>query len=301
MPVVVGILLTLFAWPTARMEPRDLPVGVAGTGPGAEALEQKLGASGDAFDLHSYRDEDAAREAIADRDVYGAFVAGRTGLTVLTASAASPAVAQALSHAAAESQGPGQATPVEVQDVVSAPRGAALASSVLPLVIAGILTGVLASLLASGGLSRAALVVVGSVLAGLVATAIVQSWLEVVDGTWAINAGVLSLLVLAIGSIVVGLHAVLGLRGIGLGLLLMVFVANPFSGVGSAPELLPEPVGDIGQLMPPGAGGNLLRSTGFFDGAAAGEHVAVLLAWVLGGLALLVAGRAGDRARRPAP
>lgn len=92
----------------------------------------------------------------------------------------------------------------------------------------------------------------------------------------------------------------LGLRGIGLGLLLMVFVANPLSGVGSAPELLPEPVGAIGQLMPPGAGGNLLRSTGFFDGAAAGERVAVLLAWVLGGLALLVGGHAGERARRPA-
>ena len=42
----------------------------------------------------------------------------------------------------------------------------------------------------------------------------------------------------------------------------MVLVGNPFSGVGSAPELLPQPVGGIGQLMPPGAGGNLLRSTG---------------------------------------
>ena len=49
----------------------------------------------------------------------------------------------------------------------------------------------------------------------------------------------------------------------------MVLIGNPFSGVGSAPELLPQPIGAIGQLMPPGAGGNLLRSTGFFDGAGA--------------------------------
>jgi hypothetical protein len=67
--------------------------------------------------------------------------------------------------------------------------------------------------------------------------------------------------------------------------------------VGSAPELLPKPVGGIGQLMPPGAGGHLLRSTGFFDGAGAGEHVLVLAVWALAGIALLVV--AGLR-RRPA-
>ena len=72
-----------------------------------------------------------------------------------------------------------------------------------------------------------------------------------------------------------------------------------FSGVGSAPEMLPQPTGAIGRLMPPGAGGNLLRSTGSFDGAAAGGHVAVLLAWALGGLGLLFV--AGLRARRVAP
>jgi len=44
-------------------------------------------------------------------------------------------------------------------------------------------------------------------------------------------------------------------------------------------------------------GGNLLRSTGFFDGAAVGGHVAVLAAWVLLGLgALFVAGLRGRRA-----
>jgi hypothetical protein len=51
--------------------------------------------------------------------------------------------------------------------------------------------------------------------------------------------------------------------------------------------MLPTPAGAIGQLLPPGAGGNLLRSTGFFDGAAAGQHVAVLAAWAIAGLACL--------------
>ena len=29
-PLAVAIVLTLFAWPSARLEPRDLPIGVAG-------------------------------------------------------------------------------------------------------------------------------------------------------------------------------------------------------------------------------------------------------------------------------
>ena len=293
-PVAVAIVLTLFAWPNARLEPRDLPIGVAG--PAAGPLEHKLAEKGGAFDLHRYAGEAAAREAIEDREVYGAFVMTQAGPKVLSASGASSGVAQLLTRAAGEIELPKGAAPVEVEDVAPAPRGAALASSVLPLVIAGLLTGALAALLGSGVLQRAALVVGGSVLAGLVATGIVQTWLDVVDGSWLANAGALSLTVLAIASIMVGLHAALGERGLVLGLLAMVFVANPFSGVGSAPELLPQPVGGLGQLMPAGAGGNLLRSTGFFDGAAAGGHIAVLLAWTVTGLALLLVQPRGRRA-----
>jgi hypothetical protein len=294
-PIAVALVLTLFAWPSARLEPRDLPIGLAGPPAAAKQLVQRLATQEEAFDVHRYADEATARAAIEDREVYGAFVATPGGAKVLTSSAASAAVAQLLAHAAAETQG--QAAPVEAQDVVPAPRGAALASSVLPLVIAGILTGVAAVVLASGGLARVGWVVVGSVLAGLVATAIVQGWLDVVEGDWAANAAALSLTVAAIASAVAGPHALLGERGLILAALTMILIGNPFSGVGSAPELLPEPVGAIGQLLPPGAGGNLLRSTGYFDGAAAGGHVLVLAIWTLTGLAVLLA--AG--ARGPAP
>jgi hypothetical protein len=70
----------------------------------------------------------------------------------------------------------------------------------------------------------------------------------------------------------------------------MVLVGNPWSGIASAPELLPTPVGTIGQLLPPGAGGNLLRSTAFFDNAGAAGHLAVLLTWTALGFAALFAG-----------
>ena len=292
-PLVVALVLTVFAWPNSRLAPRDLPVGVAGPAPTAEGIETKLTQQDGAFDVERYADESAAREAIEDRQVYGAFVATAAGPKVLTGSAASPVVAQLLSHAAAEQN-------AEVEDVVATPKaGGALGSSVLPMVLAGILTGALAALAGSGGRARAGLVLVGSVLAGLAATLVVDSWLGVVEGDWLANAGVLTLTVLAIASTMVGLYALLGRHGLGLGALIMILVGNPFSAAAAAPELLPQPVGGIGQLMPPGAGANLLRSTGFFDGAGAGEHLLVLAIWALAGLAALVVVEARQRVSSP--
>jgi hypothetical protein len=274
-PIAVAVILTLFAWPTAKVGPREVPIGVAG----APAVERVLAAQDGRFEVHRYADEAAARTAIEDREVYGAFAGGK----LLTASAASPAITQMLTHAASES---GQA--VEIEDVVPTTQaGGALAASVLPMVLAGILTGVLAFVTAGDALRRAGLVIAGSVLAGPVATTIIQSWLEVVQGDWLVNAGALSLAVLAIAATVAGLASLFGKAGALAGALTMVFIGNPFSAVAAGPEMLPTPAGAIGQLLPPGAGGNLLRSTGFFDGAAAGQHVAVLAAWVVVGLGAL--------------
>lgn len=113
----------------------------------------------------------------------------------------------------------------------------------------------------------------------------------------------LGLTVPAIGATVAGLAALIGPAGVGLGALLMVLLGNPFSGVTSAPELLPRPVGAIGQLLPPGAGGSLLRSVAFFDGSAAGGAGLTLGLWAAAGLtAVLVGGRRRTpAATAPAP
>jgi hypothetical protein len=172
---------------------------------------------------------------------------------------------------------------------------------VLPLGIAGSIAGLLTILLATGFASRFVVLATASVLGGLTANLVLQSWLDVVGGDWAANAAGLALTILAIGAVVAGLQALIGRTGAVLAGVALALVGNPFSGASSAPELMPQPVGAIGQLMPPGAGANLLRSTGFFDGAAAGGHVAVLAAWAGAGLAaLLVAGLRGAR-RVPAP
>jgi hypothetical protein len=289
-PLLTAVVLLLFAWPASRLEPRHLPVGVAGPPQAARAIEQRLDARSGAFDIHRYADEAAARTAIEDRDIYGALVATPSRSEILVATGASATVAQMIVQAAGEQSGPGAP---RVRDVVPAakhdPRGTGLSSAVLPLVLAGILAGLVATFLSRSLPARAALVTVASVLTGLAAVAIAQPWLGVLEHNWLASWGVFSLVVLSIGSVVTGFEALLGPAGAALGSLTMMIVGNPFSAVSSAPEMLPTPVGAIGQFLPPGAGGNLLRSTAFFDGAAAGAHAAVLAAWVLTGMLALAA------------
>jgi hypothetical protein len=143
-----------------------------------------------------------------------------------------------------------------------------------------------------------------SATAGLGAIAITQGFLGALphdDGTsWA----TLALTVLAVSAPTTGLIALIGPPGLGLGAALMIFIGNPFSGATSAPQLLPTAVSHIGQWLPPGAGASLLRSTAYFNGHGGDGHLAVLIAWIVLGLAAIVAGHHAPlrfAATRPAP
>jgi hypothetical protein len=320
LPLMVVLAVLAFAWPAARIAPRGLPVGIVGTGPGSQHLLAGLTRSDPGgFTVHRYASEASARSAIEDRDVYGAFAVGAGGFTVLEASAASPAVAQLLGtvgqqlaqHAAASGSSP-QAARVRDVDVVplsaSDPRGLVLPAALLPLTICGvIMASVVGLVLAFRPAWRQimALIVV-SATAGLGAYLIAQGFLGALPhdavATWA----ALSLIVLAIGATTAGLIALIGAAGLGVGVLLMIFMGNPFSGVTSAPELLPAPVGAIGQWLPPGAGASLLRSTAYFNGHGASGHLIVLIVWIVLGLAAIAVGHhapvrfAARRAWKPA-
>jgi hypothetical protein len=274
-PLLVGLALAAFAWPAARLAPRDVPVGVVAPAAARATIEQRL-AGDDAVEVAQLLQQAATTGA--------------------PAAAPSPPTGD-------PSPGVAPTAPLRVVDVVPAdpddPRGAALAASVLPLVLAGMASGLLVWLAGGSWPARWAALVTASALAGLVAAGIAQGWLGVIGGSWAVNAGVFGLTVLAVGATVAGLAAVAGRAGAALGALLMVLVGNPLSGVSSAPELLPAPAGALGQLLPPGAGGTLLRSTAFFDGAGAAGPLAVLAAWVLLGLALSWV--AALRRPRPSP
>jgi hypothetical protein len=189
-----------------------------------------------------------------------------------------------------------------VADVVPAsaedPRGAGFAAGMLPVILTSMLAGVLVVTAVRARWARLVGVVVYAVLAGLAGAAVLHYWLAVLPGSYASEARAVGLLALAVSGAVAGLGALLGRAGIALGVLLTFVVGNPLSAVASAPELLPEPWGRLGQLLPPGAGATLLRSTAFFSGAGGTEPTRTLTVWAAAGLVLLLAGRHGLRRHR---
>ncbi|GHH12085.1 ABC transporter permease [Streptomyces lanatus] len=302
-PVLAALALWAFAWPAARTAPRDLPLGVAGTATATAQLERQLEQHEGAFEIHRYADEAAARDAIEDRTVYGAVVATPQGPQLLTASAAGPTVAQFLQQAMAT-----EGAQVKTVDVVPAPesdpRGAALNASVLPLALAGIAAGAAVTLLGLRGVRAVGALVGAAALTGVIAGALAHSWLGVLTGDWWTEAGVFALATLAVSAAVAGLAALIGTAGVGLMAGVVMLFGNPFSGAPSAPQMLPEPVGTIGQWLPPGAGTTLLRSVSFFDGAAATGPALTLTWWAALGLGAVLLGnalKARPKSAQPSP
>lgn len=291
-PIGLGLLVSWFSWPAREIAPRDLPVVVAGPAPAANALAGRLGqALPGAFDVTVVADGPAADAALRNRDAYAAFVIGAGGLSLHTASGASPTVAAALTQAA---QLLGGGATVSVVDVVPGtaddPRGAGFASGFLPLVLASLVAGILLTFLVGPRALRIAGLFGFALVAGLIGAAVL-TWLGLVGGAYLACAGVIALTALAIGGAVLGLGAVLGRPGIALVVLVVFLFGVPISAVAAAPELLPQPWGAVGQLLPAGAAGSLLRSAAFFDGAGAAASLWTLVAWAVGGLVLLSVGR----------
>ncbi|MEV4189812.1 hypothetical protein AB0J65_00005, partial [Streptomyces toxytricini] len=108
----VAVLLTAFAWPLVRSSLHDVPIAVAGPPAAVEqvgaALERRLPGG---FAITGVADTAAAERLIREREVYGAIDVGSGRPQVVTASAAGPAVAQALQGVAAglgQGEGNGQ-------------------------------------------------------------------------------------------------------------------------------------------------------------------------------------------------
>jgi hypothetical protein len=297
LPLLVVLAVLVFAWPAARVAPRVLPVGIVGTSSTAErALTELSNTQQGSFSFRLYANESSARTAILDRQIYGAFEITPTSLTVFNAGAASPVVAQlltAVGHELASVTHPG-ATPLALKSVdvvptsASDPRGLVLSAAILPLTICSILIALAVTQLhrRRPRPRQLAHLIGASVIGGLGAYVIAQGFLGALPhqplATW---AG-FSLTILAISASTSAALAVLGPAGLGLSAAVMVFVGNPFSGVTSAPQLLPTAVDRIGQWLPPGAGASLIRNTAYFDGHAVGGHLAVLIAWATVGLAV---------------
>ena len=315
----VSVIVLAFLWPAITSEVHGLPLAAAG--PSAQ-VDQLVGGidqhAPGLFDVTTVDDRDAAVAAIESRQVYGAIVLG-TQPEVLTSSAASPVAAQALGSiagqlqaqlqqaAAAQAAQAGVEPPtitVAVTDVVpfadTDPRRIGLASAVLPLVIGGLLGGVLTTLALRGRARRIVALVLYSLIAAAAITAILQSWFGILQGSFLVNASAVALALLAIGGTMLGLASLIGRPGLALGAITFILFAVPLASAATPVEFLLEPWGAVGQWFPPGAGATLLRDLSYFPGADALFPWLVLAGWAVAGLLLALVGRALDRDMEPA-
>lgn len=289
--VLVALISLAFGWPATRSKPHDLPVGVAGPLTAAQ-IEAELDRSAPGgFAVTSYPDQKALRSAILHREVYGGLTADPQGITLLTASGASPVVAQLLTqlgtgiaqHAGVPLR-PEDLAPLPARD----PRGNGLAAVALPATLAGLLPAlVLLPAFPRQPALRFGTAAAFSALAGLTIAALLRYAFGSTDRNFTgVTAG-LVLGILAMSLSLLGLGSLFGRFGLGFGVVLAILIGNPLSGLMSAPELLPRGWGAVGQLLPQGANGTLLRSTAYFSGAGASAPILVLTGWAVAGALLI--------------
>jgi hypothetical protein len=301
-PVALALLVAWFGWTAKETGPRDLPIVVAGPPRVTAAVADQLAKSQPgAFHVTQVSSADEADKLLRNHSAYGAIILGE-GVSLHTASGASPVVAEFLRQMANEF---GNRLQVTVVDVVPGspadPRGSGFASGYVPLVLAAMVAGVLAVLLLRTRTRRLIGILGFAVAAGLAGAAMMH-WLDLLTGSYLMAAAAISLLAVAVSAGVGGLGALLGPPGLGLGVVIVFLIGNPIAAVALVPELLPQPWGAVGQLLPAGAGVSLLRAVTFYDGAGAITPLLTLAAWAVVGVALLLlGGLRQQRASAPAP
>lgn len=338
--IVVAVVVMAFVWPAATSEVRDLPVAISGPDDQVSLVEDALAEQDpEPFVLQEVDSRDEAVSLIETREIYGAILLGDEP-EVLIAMAASPVAANALRGVATQLQSRidtgvndaltaqltaimqalqsgqqpqlppgGGAVPevptVTVTDVVPLAEGdatgAGLAASVFPLVLGGMIGGILLTLLVQGVIRRLIGLVVFGAAAGVAIVLVMQTWFGILQGDWLLNATVAGTGVMATAAFIVGMAALVGPAGIGIGAAVTMLIANPIAGAAAPPEFLPEPWGEVGQYFVPGASANLLRSVVYFPEAATLMQWLVLGAWLVGGVLLALIGHRREAAELTPP
>jgi hypothetical protein len=308
---LVGVLVVVFALVASNVaanhspKPHHVPVGVVGSPPVvrgvAGSLEQR--APG-AYEIHAYTSLAAAQTAILHRKVYGAFRPLPSPL-LLDASAASPAVATLLQQtfaAAAHTQGKALVT----RDLVTLPSsdssGATAFSTVLSLIIAGIMGSAIIYLLGQhrSAPERLVVTVALGLGAGLVAAFVTNVLIGAFPGHFLAVWAVAALFVLALGLPIAAFQVLVGAGGVAIGSVMFLVIGNPASGGSSAPELLPGFWRHLSQLLPPGAATTAMRDVVYFHGEGIFQALLVLGIWAILGVTVVVTVHLLRARRRPA-
>lgn len=305
---LVSLVVIAFTWPTRATEARDIPIAIAGPSTQTSQLTTALTRGNDTFDVQHADDRADAVRQIKHRDVYGAVILSASGAPeVLTAPAASPAVAQVLNTVAAKLQqqtaaataqqaaGITISTPVvKVTDVVPLPdddaSGGGLVAAAFPLVMGGMLGGIFLVFLVHGTLRRLTGLIVYAVAGGLAIPGILQGWFGILQGPYLENAAAFALALSSIAGTILGASTLIGRIGVSTGPVLFLLFANPISSAATPTSFLPAPWGTIGQWFPPGAGTRLIRDISYFPDVNSTLQWLILGGWTALGLALMGTG-----------
>jgi putative membrane protein len=165
------------------------------------------------------------------------------------------------------------------------PNGMGLAAAAFPLVMGGMLGGILSIVLIKGTWRRFVTAGLYGIIGGLFMTIILGTWFGFAPGDFGTLWVTFGVTAFATASFMIGVSALFTeAAGIGFGVVLSMFIGNPLSGVNMPRQFIPAPWGDLGQLMVPGASNTLLRNISYFPDASNSLQWAVLLGWAGFGL-----------------
>lgn len=303
--VTVAILTVIFALCLVSaiqlLVPRDMPFGVTESSPIVDAAGGEISLS-----VITYADEADLLEGAEQGDIYGGYVADPSGDKLITVPAKSffgEVYVSAAFAEAAKSTG-GTYTTSQVAPLPTADRtGAVVGLLLLPTLVGGY---VIASLLFSASQKAAAPGRIAIVFAFAAAVAIITG----VTAGPIIGAFPTSYLVpltlafflvtSAVGLSAVAIQTLVGKLGTLLVALLFIIVGGAGAG-GAGVALLPTYWQKIGVLFPPRHAIELYRNVRYFDGNNIGQQVAILGAYVVVSLVVIVlATRRSSAASAPA-
>ncbi|MCR2793431.1 hypothetical protein NQ156_10200 [Microbacterium sp. zg.Y625] len=298
---ILVVLLMLFIMPSLKSGAHDLPIGIVAASEAVDGVEAALQqAAPDAYDARAFASEEDLRAAIADREVVGGLVVEGSGVHALVASAGSAVISGGLS-ASAQAVAAASGGTAQVTDVVALPgadpTGIGIGGLAFPLVFGGIVPAVAFRKVFARRLGWAvAGIATFSVVGGLIVAAVLAfAFGSIAAASFWPVAAAMSLGIAALALALAGLQEAFGGKGFTIGAMVMMFIGNPLAGIATTSAWLPAGWGLVGQLLPPGATGTLVRSAAYFGGAGGLTAAVTLAAWVVGGILLLVIG-----ARRPA-
>ncbi len=323
--VILGIMMAAFSLPAVHSGINDLPIGIISSNSNYKSISKPLEDKG--FNVSKYKDVKDVKSNINKRKIYGAIEIDKNGnVNVYKATAASASVAQVLTQMGTQlvnkQQALGrqvinqnlaktnnvniikvlnqklaaldkkQANVVEVKSFPkSDPKGAGLAAGALPIALGGWIGAVAISLFIKGKKEKLLSVIGFAIVGGLGLVGVIQFGIGTFNGNYLLTSMGAMLGIGATGMFVLGILEVMGNAGLGIAAVILILLGNPLSGLTSAPEMLPNGWGELGQLLPPGATGTLLRNIVFFHSNDIVQAVSVLSCYVLLGLILFAVGK----------